>query len=201
MLSMPTPLIVLTQPSTTHFLTPVGEAKLPVLLIWILSTEVELMAGDKPWLQHGWTLQSQHILDSYERLVGHQLIERLGSEADQAESLFTAPFVVVSHGTEVDPLLNYANAAALQLWKISISTLLETPSRMTAEAMHRDERAELLERTTRDGYVDDYRGIRIATDGQRFLIDRATVWNLTDKSGHYAGQAATFDQWTTLDEV
>ncbi len=201
MLSMPTPLIVLTQPSPTHFLTPVGEAKLPVLLIWILSTEVELMAADKPWLQHGWTLQSQHILDSYERLVGHQLIERLGSEADQAEALFTAPFVVVSHGTEVDPLLNYANAAALQLWKISISTLLETPSRMTAEAMHRDERAELLERTTRDGYVDDYRGIRIATDGQRFLIDRATVWNLTDKSGHYAGQAATFDQWTTLDEV
>ncbi len=201
MLSMPTPLIVLTQPSTTHFLTPVGEAKLPVLLIWILSTEVELMAADKPWLQHGWTRQSQHILDSYERLVGHQLIERLGSEADQAEALFTAPFVVVSHGTEVDPLLNYANAAALQLWKISISTLLETPSRMTAEAMHRDERAELLERTTRDGYVDDYRGIRIATDGQRFLIDRATVWNLTDKSGHYAGQAATFDQWTTLDEV
>lgn len=201
MLSMPTPLNVLTQPSTTHFLTPVGEAKLPVLLIWILSTEVELMAADKPWLQHGWTLQSQHILDSYERLVGHQLIERLGSEADQAEALFTAPFVVVSHGTEVDPLLNYANAAALQLWKISISTLLETPSRMTAEAMHRDERAELLERTTRDGYVDDYRGIRIATDGQRFLIDRATVWNLTDKSGHYAGQAATFDQWTTLDEV
>ncbi len=201
MLSIPTPLIVLTQASTTHFLTPVGEAKLPVLLIWIMSTEVELMAGDKPWLQHGWTLQSQHILDSYERLIGHQLIERLGSETDQAESLFKASFVVVSHGTEVDPLLNYANAAALKLWKISISTLLETPSRMTAEAMHRDERAELLERTTRDGYVDDYRGIRIATDGQRFLIDRATVWNLTDKSGHYAGQAATFDQWTTLDEV
>ena len=196
-----TTLNLATQSGTTHFLTAVGEAKIPVSLIWILTTEVQLMAGDKPWLQHGWIQQSQNILDSYERLVGYPLIERVGSEADQAESLFSASFVVVSHGTEVDPVLNYANATALRLWKISISTLLETPSRMTAEAMHRDERAELLERTTRDGYVDDYRGIRIATDGQRFLIDRATVWNLSDKSGHYAGQAAAFDQWTTLDEV
>ena len=66
---------------------------------------------------------------------------------------------------------------------------------MTAEPMHRDERAQLLERTTRDGYVDDYRGIRISSSGRRFQIEQAVVWNLTDESGDYAGQAATFTDW------
>jgi len=158
------------------------------------------MASSTPWLQNGWIQQSQHILGSYQRLLGKPLIETHGSQTEQAESLFNAPFVVVAHGIQGDPLLNYANAIALQLWKISVAVLLETPSRMTAEPMHRDERADLLARTTRDGYVDDYRGIRIATDGRRFLIHRATVWNLADNEGHYAGQAATFDQWTTLSE-
>lgn len=157
------------------------------------------MTGTEPWLQNGWIEQSQRMLDSYHCLLGHQLIERVGTDAEQAASLYNAPFVVVSHGTQVDPLLNYANAVALDLWKLTIPKLLDTPSRMTAETVHRDERAKLLARTTRDGYVDDYRGIRIATDGQRFLIDRATVWNVADPQGVYVGQAATFKNWTNLD--
>ncbi len=183
-----------------HFLLPVQADKLARKSNCILNAEFQLMAGDKPWLQHGWLEQSQNILDSFFNLLGHHLIERQGTPSEQAETLYEAPFVVVSHGTQADPLLNYANSTALDLWKISIPTLLKTPSRMTAETMHRDERARLLARTTRDGYVDDYRGIRIATDGQRFLIHKATVWNLADHNGNYVGQAATFDQWTPLDE-
>jgi hypothetical protein len=159
------------------------------------------MTEKKPWLRDGWMEQTQNMLDSYERLVKRPLIERCGADADQAESLFNASFVVVSHDTQADPLLNYANRRALELWKISIPTLLETPSRLTAEPMHRDERAEVLARTARVGYVDDYRGIRIATDGQRFLIERATVWNLTDSKGKRAGQAAMFSNWLTLDQT
>jgi hypothetical protein len=81
-----------------------------------------------------------------------------------------------------------------------VPTLLTMPSRTTAEPMHRDERARLLERTTRDGFVDDYRGVRISSTGRRFLIDRATVWNLLDADGKYVGQAATFSKWTFLDD-
>lgn len=114
--------------------------------------------------------------------------------------MFEAPFVVVSHGMQDDPILNYGNATALKLWKISIPDLLKTPSRMTAEPVHRDERQRLLERTTRDGFVDDYRGVRIATTGHRFLIERATVWNLVNETGERVGQAATFSEWTFLDD-
>jgi len=42
----------------------------------------------------------------------------------------------------------------------------------------------------RQGYIDDYSGVRIAKSGRRFLIERATVWNLGEVE--YQGQAATF---------
>jgi hypothetical protein len=146
-----------------------------------------------PWLENNWVAHTQVLLDSYHRWVGEQLIPRVGSAEDQARALFHSPFVVVSHGTQSDPILSYGNETALNLWEVDIM-----PSRLTAEPMHRDERAQLLERTTRDGYVNDYRGIRISSTGKRFLIEQATVWNLVDAAGNRVGQAATFSSWTPL---
>lgn len=145
------------------------------------------------------TSHVQVLLDSFARLLGRELIPRVGSVEEQAERLFHAPFVVVSHGTEADPVLNYGNAAALALWEMDFATLTRTPSRLTAEPVHRDERARLLERTLRDGYVDDYAGIRISSTGKRFRIEQAIVWNLVDAAGIRHGQAATFDHWTPLE--
>ena len=145
------------------------------------------------------TDQVQLLLDSFARLFGRELVSRAGSSAEQAARLFEAPFVVVSHGTEADPILKYGNAAALALWEMTPEELRRTPSRLTAEPVHRDERARLLERTRRDGFVDDYAGIRISKSGKRFRIERAIVWNVTDSTGQLRGQAATFDHWTSLD--
>jgi len=153
-----------------------------------------------PWERYDWIGHTQLLLNSYGDWLGFELIDRNGSCEEQVRRLFAAPFVVVSHGTQTDPILNYGNQTALDLWEMDIDTLVETPSRLTAEPVHRDERALLLERTTRDGYVDDYRGIRIARSGRRFLIERAIVWNLVDASGQRAGQAATFSEWTWLNE-
>ena len=138
------------------------------------------------------------LLDSFARLLGRELVAREGSATDQAERLFRAPFVVVSHGTEADPVLNYGNAAALALWEMPWDELTRTPSRLTAEPVHRDERARLLARTRAHGFVDDYSGIRISKSGRRFRIEQAIVWNLTDRAGGHQGQAATFDRWTDM---
>jgi hypothetical protein len=154
----------------------------------------------QPWQESNWIEQTQVLLKSYRRFLGTELIARDGADEDQSRALFEAPFVVVSHGTQVDPILNYGNQAALDLWEMDLETLLQTPSRMTAETMHRDERARLLERTSRDGFVDDYRGIRIANTGRRFLIEKAIVWNLVNDDGDRVGQAATFSDWVFLDE-
>jgi len=141
------------------------------------------------------------LLDSFARLLGRELVSRGGTPAEQAERLFHAPFVVVSHGTEPDPVLNYGNAAALRLWDMTWEELTQTPSRLTAEPVHRDERARLLARTREHGFVDDYSGIRISKTGKRFRIQQAIVWNLVDSVGNHRGQAATFDHWTPLDDA
>ncbi|MEC9115836.1 MAG: MEKHLA domain-containing protein, partial [Planctomycetota bacterium] len=52
--------------------------------------------------------------------------------------------------------------------------------------------------TQEQGFVDDYQGIRIATTGERFLIERAIVWNVLNDQGQQVGQAAAFDHWQRL---
>lgn len=115
-----------------------------------------------------------------------------------AEALFVAPFVLVSHGTQADPVLNYGNRAALALWEMSWAELTRTPSRLTAEPVAREERARLLAQVTRHGHIADYAGVRITKSGRRFRIAQANVWNLRDEAGVHCGQAAMFDQWNYL---
>lgn len=157
-----------------------------------------MTTSPEPWARPDWVARGQLLLDSYRRLLGSDLVAREGSALAQAERLYRAPFVVVAHGTEPDPVLAYGNAAALDLWEMAADAFTRTPSRLTAEPLHREERARLLERTHRDGYVDDYSGIRISRTGRRFRIERATVWNLVDPAGVVRGQAATFERWTPL---
>ena len=145
-----------------------------------------------------WVKRTQELLDSWERWMHEPLIERCSPVKD-ALRVSNADFVLVSHGTEADPLLNFANRAALRLWQMSVEQFSGTPSRLTAEPVHRAERAELLARTTRDGFISDYSGIRIASTGQRFEIHRATVWNIVDGEVNPAGQAAMFRDWTMLE--
>ena len=131
------------------------------------------------------------IAESFQRLTGQKLID---SDGD----LWTAPRAILAHGTEPDPVFFYGNALALSLFEMTPEQFAQLPSRLSAEPVHRDERARLLDRVTRDGYIDDYAGIRVSATGRRFRIEQAVVWNLIDAEGTIHGQAATFDRWTML---
>ena len=135
---------------------------------------------------------------SFRKWTGRELLPGISDPVELARCVFEAPFVVVSHGTEADPVLNYGNGAALALWKMSWTELTRTPSRLTAEAPNREERARLLDAVTRRGFIDDYSGVRISKSGRRFRIERATVWNLISEKGGPCGQAAMFDRWEFL---
>ncbi len=141
---------------------------------------------------------SQLLLNSYRQWVGRDLLQRAGGPEEEAHTLFLAPFVVVSHGTEEDPILNYGSHLALSLWEMTWDELLQTPSRLTAEVVNRAEREWMLERARTRGYIENYRGVRISNSGRRFLIENAIVWSVIDQTGHRQGQAATFSHWTFL---
>jgi hypothetical protein len=142
--------------------------------------------------------QTQRMAVSLKHWTGRELVAGSESPAELAALVFNAPFVLVSHGTEADPVLNYGNAVALKLWEMSWEELTRTPSRLTAEAPNREERARLLAAVTANGYIDNYSGVRISKTGRRFQIAQATVWNLIDERGIYCGQAARFEHWEFL---
>ena len=126
------------------------------------------------------------------------LIERIGTPRDQAMAMFEAQLIIVSHGMEADPILNYGNRRALELWEMDWDELTRTPSRLTAESGEQAEREAMLAQAARDGYIHHYRGVRISRTGRRFLVEGAVVWNVVDVEGHKQGQAATFATWTDL---
>ena len=44
--------------------------------------------------------------------------------------------------------------------------------------------------------IRNYRGARISKSGNRFLVEKATVWNVIDQDKDKIGQAVTFGTWT-----
>lgn len=141
---------------------------------------------------------SRHVeilCQSYHDLTGQNLIDP--SEAsDPLTALDLSLFGVVSHGIGPDPVFNYANRAALLLFETTFEAFTRMPSRLSAEPAERNARSQLLERVARDGFIDDYAGIRISARGRRFRISGTTVWNLQDENGAYYGQAAKIVQWS-----
>lgn len=154
---------------------------------------MEIVSQRPAVIVHSAVLARSHL-----KFTGRDLLPGLFNPLGLSRHLFEAPFILVSHGTEADPVLNYGNAAALKLWEMSWEELTRTPSRLTAEAPERTERARLLATVTAQGFIDDYSGIRISKSGRRFRIARATVWNLVTEQGGPCGQAATFSEWEFL---
>ena len=151
-----------------------------------------------PWMDAAVVRWTQWLLDSHRHWTGRELMDRTGQPEFQALSLFESSAVVVSHGVEADPVLNYGNRAALMLWELTWEQFVVTPSRLTAEPVNRAEREWMLNQARTYGYFDDYRGVRVTGNHRKFLVENALIWNVIDASGCVVGQAATFSRWTWL---
>lgn len=150
-------------------------------------------ASDEFLIQH-----TRRMLESYRTLTGKILWPEDRPAEVLVREVFEAPFVLCSAGTEPDPVLNYGNARALALWEMTWDQLTRTPGRHTAQAPERAAREEFLRTVKRQGFIDNYSGVRVSSTGRLFEIKNAVVWNLLDAQGRYAGQAASFSSWSHL---
>jgi hypothetical protein len=133
------------------------------------------------------------LLGAHERLVGERLVPTHVRAADASAWLYTeAEFAVLAHGTQADPLFIYANLTAQRHFELSWQELVGMPSRLSARATERDERAAMLAQVALHGFTRDYRGLRVARSGHSFWIERGTVWNVQGPDGAAWGQAASF---------
>ena len=140
---------------------------------------------------------SQVLANSYRQIIGTNLIDADTPE-QLSKALFYAPFVLVSHSTQADPIFNYANQTAMQLWGLDWDEFTQTPSASVTQPDQISDRALMLKQAAEQGYIDNYEGTRIAKSGKKFLIKQVRLWNLEDEKGDRCGQAATFPEWQWL---
>jgi hypothetical protein len=136
--------------------------------------------------------------DSLQRLTGKQFTDFGLNRNNLAESVYHAPFVIVSHNTDPDPIFNYANLTAQKLFEMNWAEFTLLPSRLSAEVPNQEERAKLLKVVTTQGFIDNYAGIRISKNQRRFQIQDVLVWNLFNAENQYYGQAAFYQHWQFL---
>jgi PAS domain-containing protein len=139
------------------------------------------------------------LTQSYERLLGRSLVPEGMSTQDAAKWLYEdAPFGILAHTPDADPIFMYGNKAVQKRFEYSWEEIIRLPSRLSAEAPNREERQQFLDRVTREGYSTGYRGIRVTKTGKRFMIEDATLWQLFDEHGTVRGQAVIIPKSSDL---
>lgn len=139
------------------------------------------------------------MLHSYYVAKGEHLVPP-GLLETRVRALAMAPFVVLSHDAQAEPVYNFGNALGLRLLEMSWQEVTTMPSNRCAEPMHREQRERFLQEVERTGMARNYSGIRISKSGRRFRIEEVTCWNVVDSSGVRLGQAASYPRWVFLPE-
>lgn len=148
-----------------------------------------------PWKQEEVIRHSQRLMKSFQHWTGGRLLDASGSPQEIAKALFEASFVLVSHGIEADPIFNYGNRQALELWEVSWQEFTRMPSRKSVRELELEDREQLLSEAATKGFVKNYSGIRTSKSGKRFLIEDVLLWNVFDEQNQHCGQAAFFPTW------
>lgn len=154
----------------------------------------------QPWQQSEIISHSQLLCQSFQNWTGEALIDIVDNPTTLSEKLFFAPFVVVSHGTQIEPIFNYGNQMALKLWQMEWQDFTRLPSRYSVEPTEYEEREVMLKRGLDNGLITNYRGIRTSSKGDRFFIEDVMLWTLLDAQNQRCGQAAMFMHWTPIVE-
>ena len=120
----------------------------------------------------------------------------LADEGSLVEAFDACAYPIASH--DAASLFNYANPAALALFKTRLENIVGVHSSASAPDFAQQEREKLLAEVTQYGYSENYQGTGTAFDGTLFQIHNATVWNIIDELGHYHGQAVVILEHTYL---
>jgi PAS domain S-box-containing protein len=131
------------------------------------------------------------LVQSHLRMVGRSLVESSVPASELARWLYwDAQVALLAQRPGADPRFCYANRAAQRHFGYEWDEIVGLPSRLSAAREDRAERERLLSDVARDGFSDNYRGLRVTKAGVPFWIENATVWNLVDADGRLHGQAA-----------
>ncbi|GAQ90017.1 hypothetical protein KFL_005900030 [Klebsormidium nitens] len=136
-------------------------------------------------------MHSLLLIDSYRRATGKPLFTDL-ELPDSGRALFEAPFVCMSHDGEEDPVFDYGNKAALELFEMTWDEFTKMPSRKSAasDAPEQEGRNQLLAEALEKGAIELHDAQRYTSTGKPFIIQKGVLWTITNLEGERLGQAA-----------
>ncbi len=129
------------------------------------------------------------LTSSYRRLSGRDLAP---PGRDALWLYEAAPFAVLAHDGQDDPLFTYANRTAQTCFEYAWDEIIGLPSRLSALPDARASRQKALDDVALNGITFGYRGLRVARSGRQFWIEDCAIWQLVAENGTVVGQAATF---------
>lgn len=133
------------------------------------------------------------LLSNLKRWAGFDLAQEYNiSDEELGKGIFKATFCLLSSDLSADPVLNYGNQTALDLWEMTWDELTSTLSRDTAQPDRQSDRDELMRKVNEKNFVSGYSGMRVSKSGREFMIKNVTIWNLFDDNGKTYGRAAWF---------
>ena len=133
--------------------------------------------------------------DSLENLTGTSLVDRMDGVERLDEVTANERYAVLSHGTQDDPIYNYANRATLLAFQYPEEGFYQLASRNSAPAgATRDDRDALVEEFKAKGYGVFPTAIRQTKTGELFEITDISLSNVYNEQGGRVGQMAVFDR-------
>jgi hypothetical protein len=138
------------------------------------------------------------ITSSLKQLAGIEIVDFSKSTEEQAIQVFNAAYILLAHNASDDPVFNYGNKEALKLFEMTWEEFTSLHSKYSAEQDEREQRERFLAEVRKNGYADNYSGIRISKSGKRFEIKNVLLWNVFDEDNNRIGQAAMFKDYRYL---
>mmetsp|Transcript_14710 Transcript_14710/g.23932 ORF Transcript_14710/g.23932 Transcript_14710/m.23932 type:complete len:173 (-) Transcript_14710:2202-2720(-) len=149
--------------------------------------------GPSPLIADSEVMQRHvHLLqESYKHYTGKQLG---GEEMATWEALHNSEaFVLASVGIQDDPIFNYGNRAAMNVFKLDWDEFTQFPGRYSADEENRESREKLLKMANQAEYLPDVEAIRVDAEKRRFkLVDAELFTVLSGDKQTRIGQAVWF---------
>jgi hypothetical protein len=131
------------------------------------------------------------------------LANELKACADQILAVENWKYPVLCHSgtpsSDHDPVFTFVNDAACRLFLYDKKKFIGLQSKLSAQVENREERFKMLLQAGENGYISNYSGVRVNSQGKRFKIRDALIWSLKDDSGLEIGQATVIPYWEFID--
>ncbi|MBO9703601.1 MAG: MEKHLA domain-containing protein [Sporocytophaga sp.] len=149
----------------------------------------------KIWMNPDTVKHCKLIAKNYKFWTGKELFEEKLHESELSEKMYNAPFVILSHGTQADPIYNYVNLKAQELWEYTWDEMIKLPSRRSAGTNETAQRLELIKEGQEKGITFTEKALRESCSGKKFYIKNVVLFNLLGEGGEYEGQCAIYNDW------